>query len=316
MKSDYEYVNLIFEQEFYHYEQLINLLFFGEYDMKKISVLFFCFLMILLSSCGLNSPELSNVSLTIPFDVVNKIYRATNETEVETAVTPEETPVTDGESDVLPQSFELICTLEGKGINTLQKKVTMRKNEDINIFFEDLPVGKEAKINARIDIKKWVTVGTEEKFLDRYEANGDVFIKQGENSVSLKLKKVYTDVSVDFPLLTSESFVSILIRNSETDEWEDRTPTSPSDPITIDSSTEVLRIELPEALNGKKCNLYLNDNVRIFYNCCCEINLKKDTDVVFTEIENEKINQCTFTVEMDSLPLKKTYTLNKIIVEG
>ena len=162
--------------------------------MKKISVLFFCFLMILLSSCGLNSPELSNVNLTIPFDVVNKIYRATNETEVETAVTPEETPVTDGESDVLPQSFELICTLEGKGINTLQKKVTMRKNEDVNIFFEDLPAGKEAKINARIDIKKWVTVGTEKKFLDRYEANGDVFIKQGENSVSLKLKKVYTDV--------------------------------------------------------------------------------------------------------------------------
>ena len=99
--------------------------------------------MILLSSCGLNSPELSNVSLTIPFDVVNKIYRATNEPEVETAVTPEETPVTDGESDELPQSFELICTLEGKGINTLQKKVTMRKNEDVNILFEDLPVGKE-----------------------------------------------------------------------------------------------------------------------------------------------------------------------------
>lgn len=284
--------------------------------MKKISVLFFCFLMILLSSCGLNSPELSNVSLTIPFDVVNKIYRATNETEEETAVTPEETPVTDGESDVLPQSFELICTLEGKGINTLQKKVTMRKNEDVNIFFEDLPVGKEAKINARIEIKKWVTEGSEEKFLDRYEANGDVFIKQGENSLSLKLKKVYTDVSVDVPFLTSESFVSILIRNSETDEWEDRTPTSTPYTINIDSSTELLRIELPEALNGKKCNLYLNDKFRFFYNCCCEINLKKDTDVVFTEIENEKINQCTFTVEMDSLPLKKTYTLNKIIVEG
>ena len=279
--------------------------------MKKISVLFFCFLMILLSSCGLNSPELSNVSLTIPFDVVNKIYRATNETEVETAVTPEETPVTDGESDVLPQSFELICTLEGKGINTLQKKVTMRKNEDVNIFFEDLPAGKEAKINARIDIKKWVTVGTEKKFLDRYEANGDIFIKQGENSVSLKLKKVYTDVSVDFPLLTSESFVSILI-SSKTGEWEDHTPTSPSDTITIDSSTEVLRIELNEALNGKKCNLYLNnDKVRSFYNCCCEINLKVDEDVVFTEIENEKINQCTFTVEMDSLPLKKTYIIVK-----
>ena len=311
MKSDYEYVNLIFEQEFYHYEQLINLLFFGEYDMKKISVLFFCFLMILLSSCGLNSPELSNVSLTIPFDVVNKIYRAANETEGETAVT-------DGESDELPQSFELICTLEGKGINTLQKKVTMRKNEDVNIFFEDLPAGKEAKINARIDIKKWVTVGTEEKFLDRYEANGDVFIKQGENSVSLKLKKVYTDVSVDFPLLTSESFVSILIRNSKTGEWEDHTPTSPSDTITIDSSTEVLRIKLPEALNGKKCNLYLNENEkdRKIFNSYYDINLNQDEDVVFTEIENEKINQCTFTVEMDSLPLKKTYTLNKIIVEG
>lgn len=307
MKSDYEYVNLIFEQEFYHYEQLINLLFFGEYDMKKISVLFFCFLMILLSSCGLNSPELSNVSLTIPFDVVNKIYRAANETEGETAVT-------DGESDVLPQSFELICTLEGKGINTLQKKVTMRKNEDVNIFFEDLPAGKEAKINARIEIKKWVTVGTEEKFLDRYEANGDVFIKQGENSVSLKLKKVYTDVSVDFPLLTSESFVSILIRNSKTGEWEDHTPTSPSDPISIDSSTEVLRIELHEALNGKKWNLYLNNNVRSFYNCWYEINLKEDTDVVFTEIgtdEQNPINQCTFTVEMDLLPLKKTYKIVK-----
>ena len=279
--------------------------------MKKISVLFFCFLMILLSSCGLNSPELSNVSLTIPFDVVNKIYRAANETEGETAVT-------DGESDVLPQSFELICTLEGKGINTLQKKVTMRKNEDVNIFFEDLPAGKEAKINARIDIKKWVTVGTEEKFLDRYEANGDVFIKQGENSVSLKLKKVYTDVSVDFPLLTSESFVSILIRNSKTGEWEDHTPTSPSDTITIDSSTEVLRIKLPEALNGKKCNLYLNENEkdRKIFNSYYDINLNQDEDVVFTEIENEKINQCTFTVEMDSLPLKKTYTLNKIIVEG
>ena len=39
--------------------------------------------------------------------------------------------------------------------------------------------------------------------------------------------------------------------------------------------------------------------------------LKNDEDVVFTET-----NQCTFTVEMDSLPLKKTYTLNKIIVEG
>ena len=279
MKSDYEYVNLIFEQEFYHYEQLINLLFFGEYDMKKISVLFFCFLMILLSSCGLNSPELSNVSLTIPFDVVNKIYRAANETEGETAVT-------DGESDELPQSFELICTLEGKGINTLQKKVTMRKNEDVNIFFEDLPAGKEAKINARIDIKKWVTVGTEEKFLDRYEANGDVFIKQGENSVSLKLKKVYTDVSVDFPLLTSESFVSILIRNSKTGEWEDHTPTSPSDTITIDSSTEVLRIKLPEALNGKKCNLYLNENEkdRKIFNSYYDINLNQDEDVVFTEI--------------------------------
>lgn len=308
MKSDYEYVNLIFEQEFYHYEQLINLLFFGEYDMKKISVLFFCFLMILLSSCGLNSPELSNVSLTIPFDVVNKIYRATNETEGETAVT-------DGESDELPQSFELICTLEGKGINTLQKKVTMRKNEDVNIFFEDLPAGKEAKINARIDIKKWVTVGTEEKFLDRYEANGDVFIKQGENSVSLKLKKVYTDVSVDVPLLTSEDFVSFYTRTSENENNVPCTLDS-SDTITIDSSTEVLRIELHEALNGKKCNLYLNDKVRFFYNCCCEINLKVDEDVVFTEIENEKINQCTFTVEMDSLPLKKTYTLNKIIVEG
>ena len=306
MKSDYEYVNLIFEQEFYHYEQLINLLFFGEYDMKKISVLFFCFLMILLSSCGLNSPELSNVSLTIPFDVVNKIYRATNETEVETAVTHEETPVTDGESDVLPQSFELICTLEGKGINTLQKKVTMRKNEDVNIFFEDLPVGKEAKISARIEIKKWVTVGTEEKFLDRYEANGDVFIKQGENSVSLKLKKVYTDVSVDFPLLTSESFVSILIGNS-TNNLEDRTPTSPSDPISIDLSTdEVLIIKLNEALNGRKCNLYLNDKVRHFSNCWYEINLKNDEDVVFTET-----NQCTFTVEMDSLPLKKTYKIVK-----
>lgn len=278
--------------------------------MKKISVLFFCFLMILLSSCGLNSPELSNVSLTIPFDVVNKIYRAPNETEEETAVTPEE-------SDVLPQSFELICTLEGKGINTLQKKVTMRKNEDINIFFEDLPAGKEAKINARIEIKKWVTVGTEEKFLDRYEANGDVFIKQGENSVSLKLKKVYTDVSVDFPLLTSESFVSILIRNSKTGEWEDHTPTSPSDPISIDSSTEVLRIELHEALKGKKWNLYLNDKVRHFSNCCYEINLKNDEDVVFTEIGTDEqspinpINQCTFTVEMDSLPLKKTYIIVK-----
>lgn len=307
MKSDYEYVNLIFEQEFYHYEQLINLLFFGEYDMKKISVLFFCFLMILLSSCGLNSPELSNVSLTIPFDIVNKIYRATNETEEETTVTPEE-------SDVLPQSFELICTLEGKGINTLQKKVTMRKNEDVNIFFEDLPAGKEAKISARIEIKKWVTVGTEEKFLDRYEANGDVFIKQGENSVSLKLTKVYTDVSVDFPLLTSESFVSILIRNSETDEWEDRTPTSTPYTINIDSSTEFLRIELPEALNGKKLNLYLNDNVRIFYNWYYEINLKEDTDVVFTEIgtdEQNPINQCILTVEMDSLPLKKTYKIVK-----
>ena len=316
MKSDYEYVNLIFEQEFYHYEQLINLLFFGEYDMKKISVLFFCFLMILLSSCGLNSPELSNVSLTIPFDVVNKIYRATNEPEVETAVTPEETPVTDGESDELPQSFELICTLEGKGINTLQKKVTMRKNEDVNIFFEDLPAGKEAKINARIDIKKWVTVGTEEKFLDRYEANGDVFIKQGENSVSLKLKKVYTDVSVDFPFLTSEDFVSFYTRTSENENNVPCTLDS-SDTIYIDSSTEVLRIELHEALNGKKWNLYLNnDKVRRFYNCCCEINLKVDEDVVFTEIENEKINQCTFTVAMDSLPLKKTYTLNKIIVEG
>ena len=285
--------------------------------MKKISVLFFCFLMILLSSCGLNSPELSNVSLTIPFDVVNKIYRATNEPEVETAVTPEETPVTDGESDVLPQSFELICTLEGKGINTLQKKVTMRKNEDVNIFFEDLPAGKEAKISARIEIKKWVTVGTEEKFLDRYEANGDVFIKQGENSVSLKLKKVYTDVSVDFPLLTSESFVSILIRNSETDEWEDRTPTSTPYKINIDSSTEVLRIELHEALNGKKWNLYLNNNVRSFYNCWYEINLKNDEDVVFTEIGTDEqnpinpINQCTFTVEMDSLPLKKTYIIVK-----
>lgn len=309
MKSDYEYVNLIFEQEFYHYEQLINLLFFGEYDMKKISVLFFCFLMILLSSCGLNSPELSNVSLTIPFDVVNKIYRAANETEGETAVT-------DGESDELPQSFELICTLEGKGINTLQKKVTMRKNEDVNIFFEDLPAGKEAKINARIDIKKWVTVGTEEKFLDRYEANGDVFIKQGENSVSLKLKKVYTDVSVDFPLLTSESFVSILIRNSKTGEWEDHTPTSPSDTITIDSSTEVLRIKLPEALNGKKCNLYLNENEkdRKIFNSYYDINLNQDEDVVFTEIgtdEQNSINQCTFTVEMDSLPLKKTYKIVK-----
>lgn len=309
MKSDYEYVNLIFEQEFYHYEQLINLLFFGEYDMKKISVLFFCFLMILLSSCGLNSPELSNVSLTIPFDVVNKIYRATNETEGETAVTA-------GESDVLPQSFELICTLEGKGINTLQEKVTMRKNEDVNIFFEDLPAGKEAKISARIEIKKWVTVGTEEKFLDRYEANGDVFIKQGENSVSLKLTKVYTDVSVDFPLLTSESFVSILIRNSETDEWEDHTPTSPSDTITIDSSTEVLRIELNEALNGKKCNLYLNENEkdRKIFNCYYDINLNQDEDVVFTEIgtdEQNSINQCTFTVEMDSLPLKKTYKIVK-----
>ena len=309
MKSDYEYVNLIFEQEFYHYEQLINLLFFGEYDMKKISVLFFCFLMILLSSCGLNSTELSNVSLTIPFDVVNKIYRAANETEGETAVT-------DGESDELPQSFELICTLEGKGINTLQKKVTMRKNEDVNIFFEDLPAGKEAKINARIDIKKWVTVGTEEKFLDRYEANGDVFIKQGENSVSLKLKKVYTDVSVDFPLLTSESFVSILIRNSKTGEWEDHTPTSPSDTITIDSSTEVLRIKLPEALNGKKCNLYLNENEkdRKIFNSYYDINLNQDEDVVFTEIgtdEQNSINQCTFTVEMDSLPLKKTYKIVK-----
>lgn len=277
--------------------------------MKKISVLFFCFLMILLSSCGLNSPELSNVSLTIPFDVVNKIYRATNEPEEETAVTPEE-------SDVLPQSFELICTLEGKGINTLQKKVTMRKNEDVNIFFEDLPAGKEGKINARIEIKKWVTVGTEEKFLDRYEANGDVFIKQGENSVSLKLKKVYTDVSVDFPLLTSESFVSILIRNSKTGEWEDHTPTSPSDPISIDLSTEVLRIELNEALNGKKCNLYLNENEKDgkIFNCYYDINLKEDTDVVFTVIgtdEQNPINQCTFTVEMDSLPLKKTYIIEK-----
>lgn len=313
MKSDYEYVNLIFEQEFYHYEQLINLLFFGEYDMKKISVLFFCFLMILLSSCGLNSPELSNVSLTIPFDVVNKIYRATNEPEVETAVTPEETPVTDGESDVLPQSFELICTLEGKGINTLQKKVTMRKNEDVNIFFEDLPAGKEAKINARIDIKKWVTVGTEEKFLDRYEANGDVFIKQGENSVSLKLKKVYTDVSVDVPFLTSEDFVSFYTRTSENENNVPCTLDS-SDTIYIDSSTEALRIELHEALNGRKCNLYLNDKVRSFYNCCDEINLKEDTDVVFTEIgtdEQNPINQCILTVEMDSLPLKKTYKIVK-----
>ena len=183
----------------------------------------------------------------------------------------------------------------------------MRKNEDVNIFFEDLPAGKEAKINARIDIKKWVTVGTEKKFLDRYEANGDVFIKQGENSVSLKLKKVYTDVSVDFPLLTSESFVSILIGNSETGEWEDHTPTSPSDTITIDSSTEVLRIKLNEALNGKKCNLYLNnDKVRSFYNWYYDINLNQDEDVVFTET-----NQCTFTVEMDSLPLKKTYIIVK-----
>ena len=68
---------------------------------------------------------------------------------------------------------------------------------------------------------------------------------------------------------------------------------------------------------GNTTKVYLNnDKVRSFYNCCCEINLKVDEDVVFTEIENEKINQCTFTVEMDSLPLKKTYTLNKIIVEG
>ena len=39
--------------------------------------------------------------------------------------------------------------------------------------------------------------------------------------------------------------------------------------------------------------------------------VKVDEDVVFTEIENEKINQCTFTVEMDSLPLKKTYKIVK-----
>ena len=70
-------------------------------------------------------------------------------------------------------------------------------------------------------------------------------------------------------------------------------------------------MELHEALNGKKCNLYLNDKVRHFSNYWYEINLKEDTDVVFTEIENEKINQCTFTVEMDSLPLKKTYIIVK-----
>ena len=137
-----------------------------------------------------------------------------------------------------------------------------------------------------------------------------------ENSVSLKLKKVYTDVSVDFPLLTSESFVSILIRNSKTGEWEDHTPTSPSDTITIDSSTEVLRIKLPEALNGKKCNLYLNENEkdRKIFNSYYDINLNQDEDVVFTEIgtdEQNSINQCTFTVEMDSLPLKKTYKIVK-----
>ena len=61
----------------------------------------------------------------------------------------------------------------------------------------------------------------------------------------------------------------------------------------------------------QKVYLYLNNKVRSFYNCCCEINLKVDEDVVFTEIENEKINQCTFTVEMDSLPLKKTYKIVK-----
>ena len=124
--------------------------------------------------------------------------------------------------------------------------------------------------------------------------------------MSLKLTKVYTDVSVDFPLLTSESFVSFYTRTSENENNVPCTLDS-SDTITIDSSTEVLRIELNEALNGKKCNLYLNnDKVRSFYNCCCEINLKVDEDVVFTET-----NQCTFTVEMDSLPLKKTYKIVK-----
>ena len=86
--------------------------------------------------------------------------------------------------------------------------------------------------------------------------------------------------------------------------------------MSIDSSTVVLRIKLNEALNGKKCNLYLNENEKDgkIFNCYYDINLKKDTDVVFTEIgtdEQNSINQCTFTVEMDSLPLKKTYIIVK-----
>ena len=80
-----------------------------------------------------------------------------------------------------------------------------------------------------------------------------------------------------------------------------------NDRKTVDKGQVILKDKNSKVVLGKVLtnhSMSIDDLIR-------HLNLKVDEDVVFTEIENEKINQCILTVEMDSLPLKKTYKLIK-----
>lgn len=246
--------------------------------MKKSFVLFFGLSLLFFFSCGLNVPETSNISLSVPYDIVSSSYRAT-ESEVS--------------EETVQESFELICRIEGDHISPVQKKVEVKKNESAEIVFENVPFGKKVDVIAKIEIKKWVDVEGEKKFLDRYEDRDSLLIKKGENNVSLKLRKVYTDKEEGFCVITNNDFVTFYIDGYvKTDN-------------TLVYSNSTIKIELAEQLKGKNCIIYVGGEKYSSFNDTIEINLIKDNNILINEGTNGK--SITFVLQMESLPLKNSF---------
>lgn len=256
--------------------------------MKK--VLFFGLSLLFFFSCGLNVPETSNISLSVPYDIVSSSYRA-----VESEVSEE----------TVPESFELICRIEGNHISPVQKKVEVKKNESAEIVFENVPFGKKVDVIAKIEIKKWVDVEGEQKFLDRYEDRDSLLIKKGENNVSLKLRKVYTDKEEGFGVITNNDFVTFYIGEI----GENNVVTSGSMieiPSAENPSAEsTIKIKLAEQLKGKNCIIYVGGKKYDSFNDTIEINLIKDNNILINEGTNGK--SIIFVLQMESLPLKNSF---------
>ena len=247
--------------------------------MKKSFVLFFGLSLLFFFSCGLNVPETSNISLSVPYDIVSSSYRAT-ESEVS--------------EETVQESFELICRIEGDHISPVQKKVEVKKNESAEIVFENVPFGKKVDVIAKIEIKKWVDVEGEQKFLDRYEDRDSLLIKKGENNVSLKLRKVYTDKEEGFGVITNNDFVTFYIDEDKAtytlNGW-DKYPNAESN----------IKIKLAEQLKGKNCIIYVGGEKYGSFNDTIEINLSADKNIFI----NEK--SIIFVLQMESLPLKNSF---------